>query len=141
MNEFDIGLLRKAVEWVETEAAKPFWDREWYQGTWRQTRPYAKKACGTTYCVAGYICEVTGGQWLSDTAHSRIHAVLAPEPGEPEYGYGYDADDEVGMVNAAERARRKLGVDTIYDLFLPCTTAQEVREIAEKIARDHGEKL
>lgn len=47
----DIGLLRKAVEWAEHEAAKPESQSEWRQYTW-VSRTYD---CGTACCMAGKI--------------------------------------------------------------------------------------
>lgn len=74
----NIPLLRKAVEWAEAEAAKPTGGL-WIQQLW-YTRPDATgyeadlrerngltPECGTSYCIAGFVCDVEGidalGYW------------------------------------------------------------------------------
>lgn len=56
-NEFNLPLLRKAIEWAKAEAALEN-NGQWDQGTWRRV-----EACGTKYCVAGYVCETMGERW------------------------------------------------------------------------------
>lgn len=80
MTEVNIPLLRKAVEWAEAEAQKPRELREWEQDRFfipasnndpnvvavrpglaeREREQYGKAAeCGTCYCIAGYVAQVT----------------------------------------------------------------------------------
>lgn len=121
----DIPLLRKAVEWVEHEAAKPDpLDREWDQSRWR--RPAAVRSaeygqdCGTSYCVAGYVCQVSGVQW--------------------ENAYGGDV---VGGDHAAGRAKRLLGLrpEEATELFSAINCATTIRRVAEQVAARAGETL
>ena len=81
----NIPLLRKAVEWAEAEAAKPTGGL-WIQQLW-YTRPGAggyeaelrernglTPKCGTSYCIAGYVCDVEGidalGYWPQRAAEA-----------------------------------------------------------------------
>lgn len=119
----NIPLLRKAVEWAEAEAAKPWELSEWYQGDWVsspttiaadsedaeyfgiQVGTTKAAECGTCYCIAGYVCEVQG----LDTKHSwDMHAADA------------------------------LGISPNTPLFNAHNTIEDVRRIAEDIA---GERL
>lgn len=137
--EVNIPLLRKAVEWVEQEAAKPAIDREWFQGAWvstpedlaheladglaRSVDVYAvsealEPHCGTAFCLAGYV-----GQMLDAR---------------------YAAVDTVDGVHVSDFAAVALGVDhepgegERIPLFHSENTAADVRRIAESIA---GERL
>lgn len=119
----NIPLLRKAVEWAEAEAAKPFEVREWNQFYWKlppsaaQTTPHLfgidsgqpkAEACGTCYCIAGYAAEVQG-------AAART--------------------SDIPVV-----ARKALGLTEFQanQLFNANNTIEDVRRIAEDIA---GESL
>lgn len=73
----NIPLLRKAIEWAEAEAAKPWELSEWNQGWWMSEpalvrpsydlidaglarRDQAKAPeCGTCYCIAGFVAAET----------------------------------------------------------------------------------
>lgn len=112
MPEVNIPLLRKAVEWAEAEAAKPLPESQWYQGAFRQ-----EKACGTAYCIAGYVAQMqdpryakdvwAGGKFVGETAAEAlgIKSSMGTEPGH---------------------------------LFYSGNTIEDVRRIAEDIA---GERL
>ncbi|MET1083604.1 MAG: hypothetical protein ABWY12_11220 [Burkholderiales bacterium] len=141
MSEVNILLLRKAVEWAEAEAAKPWELREWDQefvirnpesakgyqdeaGKWVDASKAA--GCGTNYCIAGFIAETT----------------LAP--GE-KLGMQWDilAADGTSIEPAIERAAARLGIDADESmdengLFAGGNSIQDVRRIAESIA---GESL
>lgn len=146
----NVPLLRKAVEWVEHEAAKPEIDREWYQGTYVATpRQHARALawwavaddaelpevdemaarlephCGTAYCVAGYVAQ------LVDERFAGKSYIFAPD--DP------DADDD-GDLHCSALAARELGLsmDQAYDLFYAGNTAADVRRHAEGFA---GEAL
>jgi len=112
----NIPLLRKAVEWAEAEAAKPWELSEWNQAEvavepqWLQSESGEQKAdeCGTCYCIAGYIAALDGV-----------------------------------MVNRMEYAAGVLGIPrtdsmTVSPLFASQNTIEDVRRIAESIA---GERL
>lgn len=134
----NIPLLRKAVEWVEQEAAKPEIDREWDQSAWRRAPELRAHSlllyseyweskertdqvaahCGTAYCVAGYV-----GQMLDE--RFKNSEVIQVE-GEP--------------VHVADFAKDALGLTDEQSewLFAGVNTAEDVRRIAEEIA---GERL
>lgn len=111
----NIPLLRKAVEWAEAEAAKEDQEQsEWDQLYWRDV---GFRACGTTYCIAGYVCEVSGEEWTSGvtTANGAVPRVAA---------------DLLG-----------LGQDDAWALFDAENSIERVREVAERIAERAGERL
>lgn len=123
-NRVNIPLLRKAVEWVEAEAAKPPELCEWEQRLWnippdtddiygQHLRANRAPECGTTYCVAGYI-----GQLV-----------------DPRYAETVEVDG----VHIEEVAGAALGLQPLqHHLFFARNTAEDVRRIAEEIA---GEPL
>lgn len=129
--EVNIPLLRKAVEWVEYQAALPESQCEWYQGAWimRQngwyneaTQQWENAECGTAYCVAGYVAQLVDerfkdSQWITESDGTKAHSsrVAAEALGLPE-GRSYD----------------------VPQLFAATNTAEDVRRIAEEIA---GERL
>lgn len=147
--EPNVPLLRKAVEWVEAEAAKPEIDREWNQGSWL-LKPFDRArimveevwgladvdevwelaarvapACGTAYCVAGYVAQLTDERFVTD---QHVN-----DPDDPR------ADLE-GDIHCSQVAREALGLtqsqaDALFDAF---NSAATVRAIAEEIA---GESL
>jgi hypothetical protein len=94
--EVNIPILRKAVEWAEAEAAKPYelcaWDQEnWViPGTaedakaWGYNEPFVESIgksaeCGTCYCIAGF--------------------VLASTLGPTEYGVSREAQAQLGLAD------------------------------------------
>ena len=68
----DVPLLRRAVGWVESEAAKPWEVREWQQQFWRSYHPF----CGTVYCVAGYVDHIAGRDTNFDTIADSARQLL-----------------------------------------------------------------
>lgn len=114
----NVPLLRKAVEWAEAEAAKPWEECRWHQASWsanpwdvfrwhNDTLQSKAAGCGTCYCVAGYVGELEGF-------------------------------DHRGSVS--EFAQDTLGLSD-YDanrLFHASNTIEDVRRVAEEIA---GERL
>lgn len=129
--EFNLPLLRKAVEWVEHEDAKPPGEFcEWAQLTWRTQR-----ACGTAYCVAGYVCQISGGQWIPGSH------VLEFEEGED--GRLFTNGSRRRGISAMSRATRLLGLrDTeAATLFEASNSAEEIRGYAERFANRRGKKL
>lgn len=118
----NIPLLRKAVEWAAAEAQKPPEQREWNQGTWAEPT-----ACGTAYCVAGYVA-------------------ITAMPGAREVASTYgDYDLYVGDKRWRwdEAAQGLLGItgDEADDLFAAGNTITDVRRVAEEIAARAGERL
>lgn len=125
MSEVNIPLLRKAVEWVEAEAAKPPELCEWYQPEIRVT-PEERAAevewgwgvdlkrapeCGTCYCIAGYV-------------------VALEQPA---------AFDSHGEGSLCDLANDLLGLGrSSHRLFAMNNNIEDVRRIAEELA---GERL
>lgn len=133
----DIPLLRKHVEWVEEEAAKPWADRVWAQDYWiiPSEEAYPSSAeinrgecigteernfCGTCYCLAGNI---------------------AAQDGYRVYAGGMARNPETNeTVDPETYAREKLGInyDEAERLFDGENSAEDIRRIAEEIV---GERL
>jgi hypothetical protein len=133
MTEINIPLLRKAVEWVEAQDALPEIDSEWFQGNYvlgpaakalylvgREHRSEIQNLhqvaahCGTVYCVAGYIGQLTDER--------------------------YKHSDIVGGVHVSAVAERELGLTygQAQELFHGSNSAAHIRELAERFA---GEAL
>ena len=125
----NVPLLRKAVEWVEAEAAKGKDSKgiplgEWIQGAWATdktdlvtyygTALEQEHTCGTAFCVAGYVGQLQ----------------------EPRYA----EKDTVDGVHVSEFAEKVLGLTPSEStaLFSGGNSAEDVRRIAERIA---GEAL
>lgn len=123
MSEFNLPLLRKGVEWVESENRKPKAESEWYQGYYAVGGLMIERTCGTAHCLAGFIAEQDGGH--------RIDALMI----DGDYG-GQVAIDLLGITN-----RDAWGDDDAFGLFTAGNTVEEIREIAETIARRYGEEL
>lgn len=142
--EVNIPLLRKAVEWAEAEAARPFEVTEWLQTSWVTTPLTRAKGlaerdydygspewmaeaerllpeCGTAYCIAGFVAQSI------DSAYASSHV-----PND--------------KMHVAEFAAKALGIDPPEcnwgpqegHLFHTTNTVADVRRIAEDIA---GERL
>lgn len=125
----NIPLLRKAVEWVEAEEARPYREREWNQATWyleRSDTAQAEGWCGTACCVAGWV-----GLNSPDVAMER------DEEGELTNRVTYHGGHSV---HVADYARMQLGLTDAEadELFAGANAAADIRRIAEEIA---GEAL
>ena len=119
----DIPLLRKCVEWAETEAQKPYRERRWEQSRWK-----VEKECGTAYCIAGYVIELQGGyEWDRDEV----------------WGDCIRSSDGLGVERVSTVANRLLGLTPEQGdaLFYPGNNIQRVRHVAERIAQTQGETL
>lgn len=130
-------MLRKYVEWVEEQDARPAAEREWFQPFWgalvkavdhtpsglaghhmpvsstdlaRAAEAEVYEGCHTAYCLAGKVCHDAGLEVRYDDGHY--------EPG----GVAYEAAKLLGITNGNAEA-----------LFRYSNTAPEVRAIAEKI--------
>lgn len=134
--EVNIPLLRKVVEWVESQEALAFSkDRRWYQGAWFRKDRDADQAvqdrndpmCGTAMCVAGKVAFDAG--WKP---------VYVDHGGE--YLYADDATKGGVTKPIEEIAAAELGLpwEVADELFGADNTAEHIREIAEHIA---GEAL
>lgn len=132
MTEVNVPLLRKAVEWAETEASKPEGGR-WMQGTWMfqvdeflndmhnsfatvedrlawLESEHIDPTCGTAYCIAGYVAQLMN----------------------PEYRERH----VIGGRHLADFATDELGIsdDEADRLFAASNTIEDIRRVAEEIA-------
>jgi hypothetical protein len=129
----NIPLLRKAVEWVEEQAALPEEERTWDQGVWR---------CDTAMCVAGYISDLEGWHIYRESSMSVRH----PETGQIR-SISHVARQALGLDEVASTAlfvetiadERVIRDDGFEELNIDVqATARNVRIVAEAIA---GERL
>lgn len=120
----NIPLLRKCIEWVEAEAAKPYDERLWRQTVWA-----VEEDCGTACCIAGYAVlagipgvTVVPPTILSGNLGLRVHGAPMDwyEAGQAALGLDFDEADE---------------------LFNDYNTAEDLRRIAARIAASVGERL
>lgn len=132
----NVPLLRSVVRWVESESRLHWTKRQWRQSSWWSLKrtlasPPATSACGTTFCVAGYVAHLEGWE---------------PVPGDaggPTL-FGSLMRDAEGRTDYADRiAATALGLNPSQeaDLFDAKNTARDVRRAAECIAGDAGEHL
>lgn len=114
--EVNIPELRKAVEWVEVEDARPEVESTWRQRTYYTSGNSIGRTCDTAYCVAGYVVS--------------LH-------------YSYVEMLQMGEVAVDNRAKKILGLtyEEGVRLFNAHNDAKDVRRIAEYIAARAGEKL
>lgn len=112
----NMQLLRKVWEWVVFEAGKAPSSRQWDQGNFRGVDD-----CGTTYCVAGYVCLVQGHEWFSPTADARL------SDGRMVYDV---AKAELGLTNPEA-----------HELFLEAQDLVAVRDAMRDVAARAGETL
>lgn len=146
----DVPLLRKALEWAEAEAEKPeelrSWDQAFFAVSATERLRYlgalekvtrekinelvsAGEACGTVYCLAGYV----NGALCVDELEAQ---------GREFNGSSYNARGET----QAEVAAELLGIEPPVSglrpepghLFAGSNSIEDVRRIAESLA---GEKL
>jgi hypothetical protein len=118
VSEFNLPLLRKAVEWAESEARKPEAESEWFQGWFVSRGEHVSRSCETAYCIAGYAV------YISDF---NVEQVGSPDESAREL-LGIDWDDAWN---------RGLG----FGLFAASNTIEDVRRIAGNIAKKYGEEL
>lgn len=147
--EPNIPLLRKAVEWVETQDALPEIDREWEQEVYLSPpehrafkmirlsgltaldpytiRPLVDRLaphCGTGYCVAGHIAATIDSRYLTTEA--------------VDYPHGFEYLGRA--VHSSVVAKEAMGLTGAQagELFAGGNTARDIRRVAENVA---GERL
>lgn len=136
----DLALLRKAVEWAEHEDLKARTTpeiSEWSQNSWRAA--YSKhdqavrESCKTSYCIAGYVCQITEGNWvgLSDMLYAKDYD-------DPDYVM---RNQSRPTIHARYRAQRLLGLTTweAARLFDGANKINDVKQVASGIAFRAGE--
>ncbi len=136
---------------IAAPAVGPY--RRWHQLSFRVL--IGVGACGTALCLAGYVCDLTGGRWLLTEGSNgqRLidgevmhlggtypsHYLLADPDDAPihveTHTYG---DKEFRVVTAEYRAARLLGlgVDGVTDhgdLFAGHNTYERLEEIGTKV--------
>lgn len=125
--QFNLPLLRKAVEWAESEASKSANESQWCQQFFAVDGEEIGRDCGTAYCIAGWV----------------IH-----EHAEGEHAINtHDIDGE----GEAPLAQELLGIDEedawgnyyqdTQGLFGASNSIEDVRRYAEQIARKYGQEL
>ena len=131
----NLPLLRKAVEWAEAEAAKPLTESAWDQSVYRMSGSELDRTCGTAFCIAGYVAEITGAQWAGAGQSSWL---VADDDDPPEH-----VSPMYGLVFIEHRVSRLLGVTEREGeyLFDPDRTIDDLRIAAEEIAARAGERL
>jgi hypothetical protein len=144
MSDVNIPLLRKAVEWAEAEAAKPWEVSEWNQADWvahpkklwHQTRDALGRFirggerktkaedCGTCFCIAGKVAYDVGAVPIN--YNSGFLNGLMMLDGREEW--------------ADQIAQKELGLTDkdAANLFKATNKIEDIRKIAENIA---GERL
>lgn len=113
VTDLDVPLLRKAVDWAAAEAEKPWAQRLWDQRSWEMP-----SACGTVYCVAGYVVNLQG----TDT-----HQFTG-------YEYAVTALDALGI-----RVTPDSGWS--FPLFHGANTLEDVQRIASEMCELVGDRL
>lgn len=122
-----LALLDAAIAHIE--AHPETWDQEHYR-------------CESGMCVAGWACELAGGQWVADAA-SRDGYLLAADAAD-EYIIQPGAAGEYGIrstlpcpvVAAADRAERLLGLSwgQRVELFASENTLADIKSIRGELA-------
>lgn len=115
----DVGLLRKAVDWVREQDALPWWDSAWAQGEWAADVS-GERSCGTAYCVAGYIASMHG------TVRTDGSSAVVTEDGN--------------WAHIPTYAREKLGITERESnvLFHAANSCADIEYIASRLA---GEEI
>lgn len=120
MSDFNLPLLRKAVEWAESEARKPVEESEWSQLYFETPGWKIDRACSTAYCIAGYIAHVIAND--DDRMYGDTEDFVARSLLGISYDDAWDPCEEGGLFRAGN-------------------SIEDVRRIAEQIARKYGEEL
>jgi hypothetical protein len=117
----DIGLLKLALKQIETHPET--WDQE----SWR-----VATGCGTKMCLAGWVCELAGGRWISPTS-SGLFVESFDDPATI-----CERWDGVLSVSARSRATTLLGLtrEQARTLFLASNTLDDLRRTAVALERE-----
>lgn len=118
VTEFNLPLLRKAVEWAKAESELD--NGQWMQDTWRTVT-----RCGTTYCIAGYVCETMGERW---------------SPEYPQWVMDADTGDEVIPGQVAAKHLGLYACEAAH-LFRGDNMIYSVIDFARAFAARRGEEL
>ena len=111
-----LALLNAVI--AQIEAHPETWDQE----EWR---------CETGMCVAGWMCELGGGTWL--TGPYDVHsALLVIEDSDANNARTKELSDGREGIYADERARRLLGADP-GGLFDPDNSLSDIKAIRDEL--------
>lgn len=126
IDKVNLPLLRKGVEWVIAQDQLPLSIREWNQEFWRVSGDEINRECGTAYCLAGYVCEVSNVTWMT-TSDDVMDAHLVNVNGD--------------VVYASDQAQNLLNIDpdVAESLFHFMNSASDIVRIARIIAMNEGE--
>lgn len=135
----NIELLRDAVEWAEWQDTLDIEKREWDQQAWfvdfdqvrkgtppgfltlfshYQGKAEERSACGTAYCLAGYVAQKMEGEsylrfmFQNDPYAAKVPVLAAKHLGVPE--------------------------EDLIDLFEEGNRVADIRRCAENLAAKHG---
>lgn len=113
----NLPLLRKVMDWVTEQAGKHYGSSEWDQTMWVN----GGAECGTSYCVAGYVCHVSGADFID----------------------GENVAYQGRVTGAGELARQLLGLSHSESLrmFRGNNRLPDVRAVAAEVAERAGEPL
>lgn len=134
-----IALLDEAIEQVTLQSLAG--DKgQWNQADWR---------CGSGMCLAGWIDQLAGGEWLTPAGDQFEDYMVAEDSDQGDPDYGDPPVDALGRhgVHAADRAERLLAPDvsryTADALFAGDNTLQDIKDIRASIpagGHDGGER-
>ena len=130
----NIPLLRKSVEWVETQEQLAGSKRHWFQGSWtKKLMDHAQQDlndpyCGSAMCVAGKVSFDAGWKpvWYEEDDGGTEYADNATKNGV-EMSIDLIARNELGITYEQSEA-----------LFAGYNDASDIRRVAESIA---GQRL
>ncbi len=153
----DIPLLRKIVEWAETEE-KLTKDREWYQGAWVRKETYPVVTgwgaeedyvadetqqrptpwCKTTMCIAGKIALDAGWKPTLDTESNGSDGEVEGMFGRAYYADFASKDGQSREIRSIACSELGITLREAFRLFEGGNDAADIRQFAEELA---GERL
>jgi hypothetical protein len=101
VNKINVELLRKTIEWAESESVKAAAGErsEWNQGTWLRTND-----CGTACCVAGKVAYDEGFRVLDDVLGVNTGKIIDADGVESDLSISEIAQDRLGLSHNAGAA-------------------------------------
>lgn len=127
----------------------PLWDQESWKrqfDRWALEDLEVRPACGATFCQAGYVAHVAGGEWIGDSnnlvATPEDHEFFDADPDRvnnwEQVFNPYDGHEDT--IHVSHRAQRLLGLDAheVNFLFLAPTDLETVEWRLDEVLRNHG---
>lgn len=117
----NLPLLREILAYIDEHPEQH--NQDWWA--------HAEEGCGTTYCVAGW------------AVHLRGYSIEWAPFGDGEYQADYcrDVNGDRRLIGAAAMELLGLTDGEATQLFTGCDNRDEVRDVAERIAKRAGEAL